>query len=102
MTYLWSLDGKMALPKKKPLINIRKSVYRTTRFISMFRGPNGLRFLKKKLLARHFQKFGGINRSHAILDRGWYLLDVSALAGFGGPSRGIWWQIYTRKARGSL
>ena len=57
--------------------------------IFMFRGPNRLRFLKKKLLARHFQKFGGINRSHAILDRGWYLLDVSALAGFGGPSRGI-------------
>ena len=42
----------------------------------MFRGPNGVRFLKKKLLARHFQKFGGINRSHAILGMWWYLLDV--------------------------
>ena len=44
----------------------------------MFRGPNRLRFLKKKLLARHFQKFGGINRSHTILSRGWHLLDVPA------------------------
>ena len=64
-------------------------IFDSTYFLLKFRGPNGLRFLKKKLLARHFQKFGGINRSHAILDRGWYLLDVSALAGFGGPSRGI-------------
>ena len=68
-------------------------IYRTTRFISMFRGPNGVRFLKKKLLARHFQKFGGINRSHAILDKRWHLLDVPSLTRGLHPEAGLYTQI---------
>ena len=52
-------------------------IYDSTYFISTFRGPNRLRFLKKKLLARHFQKFGGINRSHEILYTRQPLLDVA-------------------------
>ena len=61
----------------------------TSRFILMFRGPNGLRFLKKKLLTRHFKKFGGINRSHVILYTREYLLDVLSSAGLETSGAGI-------------
>ena len=55
----------------------------------MFRGPNGLRFLKKKLLTRHFKKFGGINRSHVILYTREYLLDVLSSVGLETSGAGI-------------